>query len=293
MNSPLLVELRSRFVQADGRLSLMVFLDFDGTLSPLVDWPERATLPADTRRILTALAAQPNAFIAVVSGRALSDLRPRVGVPGLIYAGNHGLEIDVVDFSFVEPIAAARREALRQLSEGLMTRLEPLAGVQVEYKGLTTAIHVRRAAHSAARHVERVLQEMVPSSHALFRVTTGIKTYEIRPRVNWNKGSAVRWIRERLDMPDALPIYLGDDLTDEDAFAVLSDGITVKVGAFENTCARYHLAGPTAVEHLLVWLDHALSHPVLRRDAGERLGVSPPWPSAHSELTPRRSPDLD
>jgi trehalose-phosphatase len=262
MNSPLLVELRSRFAKADERPSLSLFLDFDGTLTPLVDRPELASLPPDTHRVLTALAAKPQVTVAVISGRALADLCPRVGVPGLIYAGNHGLEISAADISFVEPTAAARREALHQLSERLIARLGRLAGVQVEHKGLTTAIHVRRASPAAARYIERVLQHMVPAPHPLFRVTTGIKTYEVRPRVDWNKGSAVRWIREHLDLPDALPIYLGDDLTDEDAFAVLTDGITVKVGPFENTCARYHLAGPTAVEHLLVWLDHAVSQPI-------------------------------
>ncbi len=261
MTTPLLVELRRRLHDSGGRISVILFLDFDGTLSPLVDRPELASLPDETRRALVALATRPRTVIGVVSGRALADLSARVGIPGLIYAGNHGLEISGPSFSFLEPEAAARQQALWRLSECLISRLEALPGVLVEYKGLTTAIHIRRAAPPAARQVERVLQDLIPSSHPLFRVTTGIKTFEVRPRVNWNKGSAVRWIRARLGIPDSLAIYLGDDLTDEDAFAVLSEEITVKVGPFENTCARYHLAGPTAVEHLLVWLDHALSQP--------------------------------
>jgi trehalose-phosphatase len=132
-----------------------LFLDFDGTLSHLVDWPEKATLPPGARQALTALAAQPQVAIAVISGRALTDLRLRVDVAGLIYAGNHGLEISAADFSFVEPTAVARQEALRQLSERLSDRLERLPGVLVECKGLSTAVHVRRAAPTAACEVER------------------------------------------------------------------------------------------------------------------------------------------
>jgi trehalose-phosphatase len=89
---------------------------------------------------------------------------------------------------------------------------------------------------------------------ALFRVNPGRKLYDIVPRTNWHKGAAVQWINQRLDGGKILTVYLGDDVSDEDAFCVLPDAITIKVGPAVETCARYRLPDPAAVRDFLLWL---------------------------------------
>jgi trehalose 6-phosphate phosphatase len=232
---------------------LLLFLDFDGTLSPIVEEPERAQLPLDTRNTLRTLASREGVSLAIISGRPIYDLRERVGLKNLIYAGNHGLEISGPGMHFIEPAAAQRIKALGELSRHLRTRLRHIPGAGVEYKVLSASVHFRKAPPDREEEIGERVQTAVGSLGNLFEVTMGLKVFEIRPKVNWNKGMAVRWIKQATT-PDALPIYIGDDTTDEDAFAALPEGITISAGRAEKTSARYSLAGPDAVQRFLVWL---------------------------------------
>src|SRR5262249_2229517 len=154
----------------------------------------------------------------------------RVGIPNLIYAGNHGLEISGDGLIFVEPTAAARCAALKELSADLASKLQHFPGVFVEDKGLTLSVHYRMAAATDREAVRRIAHDTLAGMNHMFRVTRGNEVFEIRPCVSWNKGTAVHWIKEQLGRPDALTIYLGDDVTDEDAFVTLPEAIRVKVG---------------------------------------------------------------
>jgi trehalose-phosphatase len=126
----------------------------------------------------------------------------------------------------------------------------------VEYKGLSASVHYRRAPAVTVRAVERmVCQEVAPgASH--FRQETGKRVLDILPRTDWNKGAAVQWIGEHAPGGPRLPICLGDDRTDEDAFRRLPEGITIHVGDPPgNTCARYYVEGPAQVGVFLTWLE--------------------------------------
>jgi trehalose 6-phosphate phosphatase len=253
-----LEEVRSR-IRAAGRVLLC--LDYDGTLTPLVDRPEQASLSPAVRKALTKLHRPPRVHVAVVSGRCLADVKERVGLADLIYAGNHGLEIHGPSLRFVEPTAAARRAALHRLSQKLQRQLAQVPGLLVEPKGLTTSVHYRQVAPERVPDAERLLQAAVENLQHDFVITTGAMVWEVRPNVAWHKGSAVVWLREQPGFLDALTVFAGDDRTDEDAFASLPDQLTVKVGATPATNARYWLHDWTQVRYFLEWLASELGQP--------------------------------
>jgi trehalose 6-phosphate phosphatase len=236
---------------------LLICLDFDGTLAPIALHPAEVQLPPDVAQLLESLVQCPNTSVAIVSGRDRTDLQARVGIAGLIYAGNHGLEISGPGFIFIEPGAVAHRTALGKLATTLAQKLHGFAGVFVEDKGLTLTVHYRLAGDHAADEVKQIVHAALANASHPFLLTVGDKVYEIRPRVYWHKGEAVAWIREKLGKPDALVVYLGDDVTDEDAFEALKNDITVNVGPSGETAARYHLAGPGDVKRFLEWMAHA------------------------------------
>lgn len=233
---------------------LLVFSDFDGTLVPLRNDPHECQLDAEGQRLLSALAAQPDCLVAVVSGRLLSDLRPRVGVPGIGYAGNHGLEIELPGQAFREPQAVQGRPELARLVEALRPALADLPGAWVQDKELTLSVHYRLVAPeqvaTVMERVEEVCQAVVRAGRFLLR--SGKKVLELRPAVQWNKGSATQWIAERSGLPSPQQVvYLGDDETDEDAFRAWPEGLTIRVGGPAESRARWRLDGPAQVLALL------------------------------------------
>ena len=247
-----LSEVDSRIQSAQG---VALFLDFDGTLAPIVPDPATAQLSDAVRETLRRVANLESVVTTVISGRAVEDLYVRIHVDNLIYSGNHGLEIFGRGLRFVEREADARREHLRRLTELLRARLRHIPCVIVEDKGLTTSIHYRQAAESDVPIIEQAVRASVATAGAWFRLGTGREVFEIVPRTAWHKGAAVKWILENLSERGLLPIYLGDDNSDEDAFAVLPDGVTVRVGGQSVTCAQYGVPGPAEVYRFLLWLE--------------------------------------
>jgi len=249
----LVSEIEARISSAS---SLSLFLDFDGTLVPISGDPTAPRLDRDAAATLRVLSTENNLVTTIISGRAIEDLYARIRLDGLIYAGNHGLEIFGRQFRFVEPAAAARREPLARLCEELALDLRPLPGAIVECKGLTASVHYRLAAEADRGRIQQTVYAATARNGGLFRVNPGRKIFDIVPRTNWHKGAAVAWINRHLGEKEVLTVYLGDDTSDEDAFAVLPDAVTIKVGAPAATCARYRLSDPAAVHDFLRWLVH-------------------------------------
>ncbi|OGO24458.1 MAG: trehalose-phosphatase [Chloroflexi bacterium RBG_16_50_9] len=240
---------------------ILLLTDFDGTLTPIVERPELADLSDDTRWILQALARQRHITLGVISGRALADLEERVGISGIIYAGNHGLEIEGPGISFVNPMAEELRPIFRIMHYVLGRALGAVRGVLVENKGLSLSIHYRLAERHRSGEVERIIRQVVGGTEASgqARITSGKKVYEVRPTVTWDKGKAIKLLMKKYGKggreSGLVPMYFGDDLTDEDGFRVIESygmGISVFVGEqSQPSAARYFLKSPAEVATFL------------------------------------------
>ncbi|HEX7363579.1 MAG TPA: trehalose-phosphatase [Dehalococcoidia bacterium] len=242
---------------------ILLLIDYDGTLTPIVNRPELAVLSSDTRKLLRKLAKNRHYIIGIISGRALSDLKSKIGLDDLIYAGNHGLEIEGLGSSFLEPVAAEMQPLFDMLHRALSATTRSIRGVFVENKGLTLSVHYRMAEAKEEDKVKDVFQKVTDPLHVTgrIRITQGKKVYEIRPPVDWNKGKAVTWLMAKLKDSSKkrriLPVYLGDDLTDEDAFNVVNKihGISIVVGEDNiDSVAQYFLKSPEEVTYFLKML---------------------------------------
>lgn len=246
-----LTELQSRLASAP---DVLLGLDYDGTLTPLVDDPAKAILAPQIRETLQQLSGQSGLSVAFISGRCLDEVRDMVGVEGAYYAGNHGLDICGPGCRYIDAAAVQQLDAMAHLSRTLASCLRHIPGARIEDKSLTISVHFRQVAATGRKELGRIVEWVMADARSPCRIVQGNQVLEVRPKTDWHKGRALTWIRERLGAPNLLTFYLGDDLTDEDAFRALDDGITVKVGAPEPTAASYHLDGPVQVIEFLSWL---------------------------------------
>ena len=226
-----------------------LFLDYDGTLTPIVGRPEEALLPAGTRKALSALTRL--CPVAVVSGRARAEVADLVGIDDIVYAGCHGFDIagpGIIPPRHVE--AERARPALARVAQALGERLGSIEGVRIEDKTYAVAVHFRLVAPEQEDEVLAAVAGRA-SRHPELRLSGGKKVLEVRPRVEWDKGQAVLWLLRALglDRPGVAAIYVGDDLTDEDAFAALAGrGVGIAVGRESRlTHADYALGDPREV----------------------------------------------
>lgn len=225
----------------------------DGTLAPIVQEPDDATLPADSRRHLVGLARSPDVDVVVISGRALDVVRSRVDVEGIEYAGNHGLELRGTGEAWVHPEIERYRPALHRVHEQLDRELEPVAGCFVEDKGATLTVHHRQAAPDEASFVIAAVQTVVEDEEDLSMVVEA-QTIEIRPDIDYHEGDAVEELHD-VD-PETLVIYLGDARTDVDVFRTLAgwdeETVHVSVG-IELPASGHQLDSPDDVGQFLRW----------------------------------------
>lgn len=201
-----------------------VFFDFDGTLSDIVDDPDAARPVAGATEALERLAA--HCPVAVLSGRDLADVTKRVGVPGIWYAGSHGFELTAPDGTHHQnDAAAAAIPVLEQAAAQLRDQLGGIPGVVVEHKRFGVAVHYRNAERERVGEVLAAVR--AAGRRDTLRVTTGREVIELRPDLDWDKGKTLHWVIDHLHETGAgalTPVYLGDDITDEDAFDAVRTG---------------------------------------------------------------------
>lgn len=240
-----------------------ICLDFDGTLSAIVGDPGIATLAAGAADALRRLVAM--CPVAIISGRDLPDIQQRVGITGLWYAGSHGYELAGPDGSHHENEAAIEWIPIVQRAVAeLGNRLGHIPGVRVEHKRFAATVHYRNASPD---QISRVIETVSQYGHRHdLRIAYGRKLVELRPQLDWNKGTALTWIRQRIIRSGrGLPVYIGDDTTDEDAFeTVRFSGIGVVVRNVEDddrpTAAQFSLDSPAEVVAFLRQLGDRLDH---------------------------------
>jgi trehalose-phosphatase len=236
-------EISRRLRGANPRVLL---LDFDGTLVRLRRNPMDAKISRRAKRILQRLAGMPRVMIGIVSGRNAAVVQRLVGVEEVGYFGLHGSEKAGAPLA----VSGEERRALHSAMRIARKRLREFAGVGIEDKGLGFTVHYRGAGDAAVRGANQALLATVaPLRHAL-DIHNGKKVWEVLPRQIAGKGAAVRKMVAEFP-PTASVLYIGDDEPDEKAFAALRDHITVRVGKFQETHARFYLRNPSEVLRLL------------------------------------------
>ncbi|MBC7789752.1 MAG: trehalose-phosphatase [Anaerolineae bacterium] len=250
---------------------LVVMLDVDGTLAPIEQRPTDAKVPTETRRAVSALAAADGTVIVLVSGRAAADARRIVGVANVWIVGNHGYEIIGPEGeTLIDPQVEAYQPVIAQAGRRIQPRLADVPGVIFEDKGWTLTVHYRMADPALVPKVRAALEETV--SALGLRLTEGKMVFEVRPPAQINKGTAVLTLGRNLGglSDEGALVFIGDDLSDEDAFRALrSRGkapVTVRVSEDESaaTAAEFRVRDTSDVRAFLEWLPSARQRPVRR-----------------------------
>ena len=255
MPKPLWDALDQIASRIDGR-KIAVFLDYDGTLTPIVQRPDLAVISPKMKAAVSTLAGL--CPVAVVSGRARRDVENRVGLTSVIYAGSHGFDIAAPDKHEIRnEIGAAYVPILQDACRRLREKLENTAGVIIEDKIYSVAVHYRQVADRDVGTVETAIDDVL-SRRPELRKSFGKKVFELRPNIDWNKGRALDWLLEALGLrrKKIVPLYIGDDVTDEDAFRVIREsGIGILVAEEPHpTHASFHLRDTDEVGRFLEWL---------------------------------------
>ncbi|CAO2210877.1 unnamed protein product [Urochloa humidicola] len=256
-------------VAASKGKQIVVFLDYDGTLSPIVDDPDAAYMSDTMRRAVRSVAKHfPT---AIVSGRCRDKVFEFVKLAELYYAGSHGMDIKGPAKASRHTKAAKARGVLfqpasqflpmiEQVHESLVEKTKSIPGAKVENNKFCVSVHFRcvdeKSWSALADMVKSVLRE-----YPKLKLTQGRMVLEVRPSIKWDKGKALEFLLESLgfaDCADVLPVYIGDDRTDEDAFKVLrsrGNGVGILVSKHpKDTSASYSLQEPAEVMEFLLRL---------------------------------------
>lgn len=239
-----------------------VFLDYDGTLTPIVERPEDAVISEHMRESVRDLATR--CPVCVVSGRDRPVVQELMGLDNLIVAGSHGFDIWSPDAGTIEHEAGdgTFQDLLEQVKARLHDVMDPIEGALVEPKKASVAAHYRLVSEGERQKIKAVVDEILAAHPDRLKMTPGKMVYEIQPKIDWHKGKAVLYLLDALDLnrDDVIPIYVGDDVTDEDAFRALEGrGLGIFVGRAddpevgERTTAADFILG--TVEEVATFLD--------------------------------------
>jgi trehalose-phosphatase len=237
---------------------ILLLLDFDGTLCPIVNHPDLVEVDKDMLSLLNKLNKTESIVLGFVSGRPISDVKNQLKLKEVYYVGNHGLELKKPKSRKIEILAEDRiRKSLflmRDVAKKLKKAIEPYEGVWLEDKKYSLTLHYRMANKKNALIAKKIFTEVVSAleSKQLVRVTRGKKVFEVRPPYKQNKGTAVLKLKKLYLKKSPLLIYAGDDVTDEDVFRNLSsDDLGIHVGGNKNSKATYSLRNVRAVADFL------------------------------------------
>lgn len=246
------------------RNQVILFLDYDGTLTPIVEKPEMAVLPSKAKKVLKELAKNKNFHVFIISGRSMIILKELVDIDNIVCIGNHGLEIEGENIDFEGFSFSRFREILDFLKWEITKELAFFQGAFVEDKGLGLSVHYRMLNLKDESIFKHLLEDITDKFCSMkeIRITSGKKVFELRPPIDWDKGKALLWILKNQHLQgskrNVIPVYIGDDATDEDAFlAIEGMGITIHVGNEEYSCAQYYLNNTDEVVRFLEYLHKA------------------------------------
>lgn len=239
-----------------GDRRLVLVLDFDGTLAPICADPSEVVLSSNAREVLQRLSE--HSPVAILSGRDLQDVRHRVHLDDLWYAGSHGFEMAGPDgAAFTQDVGEPALLSLDETEQLLREELKPIPGARIDRKRFALAVHFRNVRTGSTDEVLSVVERIGRGFPAL-RLAHGRLVIELLPDVEWNKGRALRWLLQRMGSAGhgAVPVFAGDDYTDEDALhEIHEDGIGIVVRSTEHgdrlTWAHYGVGDPSSLTALL------------------------------------------
>jgi trehalose-phosphatase len=222
---------------------IALFLDYDGTLTPIRRTPPAAVLSPEAEQILKNLLQLPNVRTTIVTGRSMEDIRRLIPLEGIGFAANHGFHILQDNKEWIHPDAVSLIQLLSRLHAILRHTLESFPAVYVENKQFTLSIHYRNIPIHQVKTVQSLALKTIHSYDSSLIITRGKKVLEVRPPISWGKGNAVLEILKTAHgSKRQLPLFLGDDTTDEDVFQVLKKtGITIRVERSSKTVAQYYV----------------------------------------------------
>lgn len=231
----------------------VIFLDYDGTLTPIVETPDKAIIDERTKALVRTLSEKH--LVAVVSGRATDDVSQKVGINNIFYAGSHGFEIISPDGNItINEEAKKARTVIEKAYSELKEKLELIDGALVEDVKYTISAHYRLVKDADVDRFTKIVDEIL-SRYPQLRKTSGKKVFELRPRIDWDKGKAVNWILDVIEYEEDknVAVYVGDDTTDEDAFKVLGgNGIGILVAEhLRESHANYYVNNTEEVKKVL------------------------------------------
>lgn len=239
-----------------------VFLDYDGVLTPIVDRPEDAVMSDDMRTTVRSLATR--CPVCIITGRDRAVAQQLMGVDDLVVAGSHGFDIWTPrQGSITDDRVAGYLDLITEVTDRLRDDVGSIPGVRIEPKRASVAVHYRLAAPQDRDRVAKSVQKLLAEHPDEVALTPGKMVYEIKPNVDWDKGKAVLHLIDVLGLgDDVMPLYLGDDITDEDAFGALRDrGIGIFVGRADDpevsdreTAAQFVLESVDEVQRFLTGL---------------------------------------
>jgi len=263
--------LRNAFTERDAlhreRLAgaAAIFLDYDGTLTPIVNDPDKAILTEESRAVLRRVGtAYP---VGVVSGRSCDKLQNFLQIEQMVIAGSHGLDIRMPDGrAMLHPIGEKARAPLQRVMEQLSSELADIPGYLTEDNVLCVSAHYRMVAPEQQPRVHAAVEAVLLNEPAL-KHKEGKMVHELRPAVDWAKGQAVEWLLDAFrdaraaDAPGLIPLYIGDDVADEDAFRFVEahGGVGIKVADTPVTAADTAASWQLTQEQVIPLLEALLS----------------------------------
>lgn len=237
---------------------IVLMLDFDGTLSPIMPRHEQAYLPKRTRQNLEAI--NRSCPVVIISGRPLDNIREKVGVSKFVYAGSHGLEWSINRESKLKHIPKYVLKMLSKIEKNLENLARKYPKILIEKKPYSVTFHYQFVSHKQESAFKEDLQKFFKPiyKNSRLRVFWDKKTIDIVPQLDWNKGHIADLIHKHFQekhKKSLLPIYIGDSETDEDAFIALKEsGVTIRVGKNKQSAAKYYIKNQKQVDRFLEWL---------------------------------------
>ncbi len=236
-----------------GKKKIIFFLDYDGTLTPIVERPEMAKISASMQETVKKLSQKYP--VSIVSGRMREDVQNLVGIKGLFYAGSHGFDIKGPDFEVVQPKAKEVIPLISGIISQLHPELEKIKGAIIEEKKLSVAVHYRLVKEEEQiKKIKKLINLIAAENKKDLRLLSGKKVFELLPNMEWDKGKAIRWIvvTMKVDWENNSVVYIGDDTTDEYAFsAIRTRGTGIIVSEVDkNSLAHFQLNSPDQVKEL-------------------------------------------